>query len=344
MNSYRDFLAACRRDPPRVALVLGSGLGDCTEGFVADCTVAYSGVPGLEEPSVPGHEGELRLGSWGGQRVLLFVGRMHYYEGHAWRQVEHQGPMARELGAEILLLTNAAGGIHADLCPGSLMLIRDHLEWTRSYSWRFPGPGQRPSPYSTRLQETFSKVSAALDVRLTPGVYAQVTGPCYETPAEIRALNRVAPMPWACQLAGRSTAATLWAWNVWRFPASPIAPLVSPPVQSTMRKCCPPAAPARPPRRATRSISTRRLNEVIFKFFLERPYPALHHPRVEPKRQHAATELDTAPGILSVGRENRPVNTLRTGGPRKRARSPARFADCSSRRECPSTDQGRQAR
>src|SRR5256885_7330275 len=117
---YQDFLNACRRQPPRVAMVLGSGLGDLADHLTSDIAVPFGEIPEMGPVTVPGHKGELHLGTWAGQRVLLFVGRLHFYEGHPWRSVEQPASLARALGAAILLLTNAAGGIRDDLVPGSL--------------------------------------------------------------------------------------------------------------------------------------------------------------------------------------------------------------------------------
>jgi purine-nucleoside phosphorylase len=187
--SFRELLEACRHKPPRVALVLGSGLGDLAKHIDQEIAVSFETVPGMDAPTIAGHRGELHLGNWGGVRMLVFVGRLHYYEGHPWRRVEQQVLVARELGAEILLLTNAAGGIRDDLVPGSLMPISDHLEWTRNYPWRHPGPGTRASPYSARLLELLGQAATTLELPIQHGVYAQVTGPCYETATEIRALR-----------------------------------------------------------------------------------------------------------------------------------------------------------
>src|SRR5947209_7352270 len=114
------------------------------------------------------------------------AGRLHAYEGHPWRRVVQPVRIARELGAEVLLVTNAAGGIRADLNPGDLMAIRDHIEWTRADCWRRP---PRPSPYSPQLIEQLRQAATRISFVLASGVYAQVTGPSYETPAEIRALR-----------------------------------------------------------------------------------------------------------------------------------------------------------
>ena len=139
---------------PDVALVLGSGMGPIVRRLQNTRSVPFVEIPGLAATTVEGHSGALTLGTWAGRRVLVFEGRMHYYEGHAWRSVVSPVQTAAFLGARVLLLTNAAGGIHDALGPGSLMALRDHIEWTRSGCWRLPGPGgvgpERPSPYSPR--------------------------------------------------------------------------------------------------------------------------------------------------------------------------------------------------
>ena len=180
---------AARRDPPRVALVLGSGLGDLAERLTDPIALPFGGIPGLSAPTVHGHSGRLLLGGWAGTRVLLFAGRLHFYEGHPWRSVFEPIHLIRRLGAKIVVLTNAVGGIRDDLGPGSLVALRDQFDWTRPYCWRQPGVGERPSPYSPRLLAVLTEAARGLGFALPTGVYAQVTGPCYETPAEVRALR-----------------------------------------------------------------------------------------------------------------------------------------------------------
>jgi purine-nucleoside phosphorylase len=197
---YLRFTEDARQRRPRVALILGSGLGPLAQRMWEVREVPFRGVPGLEGPSIPGHRGSLLLGDWAGQAVLVFSGRLHYYEGHPWRRVVQPVHIARELGAEILLVTNAAGGIRADLNPGDLMAIRDHIEWTRPYCWRHPDP-PRPSPYCPVLTARLQQAAARLGIGLAAGVYAQVTGPSYETRAEIRALRA-----WGADAVGMSTA------------------------------------------------------------------------------------------------------------------------------------------
>jgi purine-nucleoside phosphorylase len=190
---------------PEVALVLGSGMGPVARRLHRVQSVPFLDVPGLAAPSVAGHGGALTLGEWAGRRILVFEGRLHYYEGHPWRSVTSPVQTAVYLGARVLLLTNAAGGIHEALGPGSVMALRDHIEWTSPHCWRLPGPGAvgppRPSPYSPRLLRLLAQAAHPLGMELHEGIYAAVTGPCYETPAEVRALKA-----WGADAVGMSTA------------------------------------------------------------------------------------------------------------------------------------------
>ncbi len=203
--AFADFTRAAQELQPEVALILGSGMGPVVRRLQGRQSVPFIEVPGLTSPSVPGHAGCLSLATWAGRRVLVFEGRLHYYEGHPWRSIVAPVQMAAFLGARVLLLTNAAGGIHEALTPGSLMAIRDHIEWTRPCCWRLPGPGglgpQRPSPYCPQLRQVLREAARQCGLTLHEGVYAAVTGPCYETPAEIRALRA-----WGADAVGMSTA------------------------------------------------------------------------------------------------------------------------------------------
>jgi purine-nucleoside phosphorylase len=195
---FLQFADAARRRRPRVALILGSGLGHVADRLHDAIELPFHHVPDLESPSIPGHRGTLLLGDWADQPVLVFAGRLHAYEGHPWRRVVQPVRIAHELGAEVLLVTNAAGGIRADLDAGDLMAIRDHIEWTRPDCWQRP---PRPSPYAPQLIERLQQAAARIGFTLPTGVYAQVSGPSYETPAEIRALRA-----WGADAVGMSTA------------------------------------------------------------------------------------------------------------------------------------------
>src|SRR2546422_9228840 len=189
MSLFADLRDAARRPPPQLAVVLGSGLSVVARRLQQADSVPYKDVPGLAPTTVAGHKGCLTLGNWAGRRVLVFEGRLHYYEGHPWAAVTLPVQIAHQLGARILLLTNAAGGIHAALGPGSFMVVRDNIEWTRPHAWRQPGPGAlgpaRSSPYSPRLIALLQQAARGVGLDLLAGVYAQVTGPSYEARAEI---------------------------------------------------------------------------------------------------------------------------------------------------------------
>src|SRR5208283_791423 len=158
MTSSHNFSAlveAARVHSPTLALVLGSGLGAVSRRIRNLQKIPFEEIPGLPSALIPGHGGYLTLGNWAGKQILVFEGRIHFYEGHTWNEVAVPVLTAKSLGARFLVATNAAGGIHPSLEPGSLMIVRDHIEWTRPYCWRQAGPGgmgpERISPYSVNL-------------------------------------------------------------------------------------------------------------------------------------------------------------------------------------------------
>jgi purine-nucleoside phosphorylase len=193
LSSFAQLTQVAQALRPCLALVLGSGAGNVARRLQRPMTVPFREAPGLAATTVAGHSGCLMLGDWLDRRVLIFEGRLHYYEGHSWRDVTTPIHIASFLGAPAILFTNAAGGIRDTLSPGGLMAICDHFEWNRPYAWRHPGVGgvgsDRRSPYSTALLNKLDAAALRLGVDLFHGVYAAVTGPCYETPAEIRALK-----------------------------------------------------------------------------------------------------------------------------------------------------------
>ena len=204
-DTFAVLSEVARRSPPQMALVLGSGMSGVLSGLQPEVLVPFRSVPGLTATSVVGHSGTLALANWAGKRLLIFHGRLHYYEGHSWQAVVRPIEIAASLGVSVLFLTNAAGGIHDRCQPGDFMAISDHIDWTRSYCWRQPGPGglgpARTSPYSTRLSQLVVQAGSHLGIRVHQGIYAALTGPSYETPAEIRALGI-----WGAAAVGMSTA------------------------------------------------------------------------------------------------------------------------------------------
>jgi purine-nucleoside phosphorylase len=185
MFLFDTFSATAHSHRPQLAVVLGSGLGSVPHRFQELASISFGDVPGLVAPSVIGHSGTISLGTCASRPILVFRGRLHYYEGHAWDRVAAPIRLAADFGVRVLLLTNAAGGIHESLWPGDLMVLRDHLFLQRPNAWK----NQSTAPYSPRLIALLQQVERELGRDLLAGVYAAVTGPCYETPAEIRALR-----------------------------------------------------------------------------------------------------------------------------------------------------------
>lgn len=182
---------------PRLAMILGSGLGSVVEELEDQRAVSYSEIPYFAAPSVRGHTGRVVAGRLAGVEVLAFAGRFHLYEGHSPATAALPVRVAHALGAGVLLVSNAAGGINRRLRPGDLMIIRDQI----NLMWRDPltGPtlsGESRFPdmsdaYDPELAAMLRGAALRAGMVVAEGVYAGVCGPSYETPAEIRMLERL---------------------------------------------------------------------------------------------------------------------------------------------------------
>lgn len=183
--------------PPQIALVLGSGLGDFAAELEKVRSVRTADLPSYPHSTVEGHSGAVHAGFLHGKSILCFQGRVHFYEGYSSKQVLLPARIAHALGAEILILTNASGGIHPRLKPGSFLLLEDQID----LQFRRPEP-PRPapqieripffsegSPYSRRLRKLAAKAAQRVGIPLQSGILGVLTGPTYETPAEIRMMR-----------------------------------------------------------------------------------------------------------------------------------------------------------
>ncbi len=185
--------------PRRLALVLGSGWGPVADALMeSEGAAAYSSIPGFPLSTVEGHAGRLLWGRMAGVPVWCMQGRFHYYEGHSMAAVTFPVRVFARLGVRGLLLTNAAGGIAHGLRPGHLMLIADHLNLMGDNPLRGPnldrfGPRfpDLTAAWDPDLRAALRAAAAEAGVPLAEGVYAAVSGPSFETPAEIRALGRL---------------------------------------------------------------------------------------------------------------------------------------------------------
>lgn len=181
---------------PHLGLVLGSGLGGLAGEIEAVSAIPFKDLPGWPPPSAPGHDGRLILGTLRGERVACLQGRLHMYEGLSERLVVEPVLLMRRLGAGILLLTNASGGVDPTFGPGTLMVMRDHINLTGrnplmgpnddAIGVRFP---DMTAVWDPALRTRLHAAASAEDVVLAEGVYLGLTGPTYETPAEVRMIG-----------------------------------------------------------------------------------------------------------------------------------------------------------
>jgi purine-nucleoside phosphorylase len=182
---------------PDVALILGSGLGALADEMQQATALPFADIPGFPKAAVAGHAGRLVIGTLEGVTCVALQGRFHLYEGHDAATVALPTRVMLGLGARTLIVTNAAGGVNRSFRAGDLMLIDDHINLMGSNplvgpvvdgDTRFPDMSQ---PYDRALQQLAEEVALEARVRLVRGVYAAVLGPSYETPAEVRMLERI---------------------------------------------------------------------------------------------------------------------------------------------------------
>ena len=185
------------RDAPTLAVILGSGLGGLAKHINDAVVIPFAEIPGFPSATVAGHEGSLIAGTLEDTPVLALAGRFHLYEGHDAAVAAYPTRVLRALGAPILFVSNAAGGIRRTFAPGDLMLIRDQVNLMfrnplvgtlEPGDVRFPDMSE---PYDAVLQQVVRDVARANGLSLQEGVYAGLLGPTYETPAEVRMLERL---------------------------------------------------------------------------------------------------------------------------------------------------------
>lgn len=188
-NSYKEQVDFT----PKVAIVLGSGLGNYARNIKVTAELPYSAIEGFPVSTVPGHDGKFVFGYVGDVPVVCMKGRVHYYEGYEMSDVVLPTRLMKLMGAEILFLTNASGGVNKTFGAGDFMLITDHIacfvpnpllgENIEELGTRFP---DMSNIYDIQLQEIIRKTAKENNIGLQEGVYLQLTGPSFESPAEIR--------------------------------------------------------------------------------------------------------------------------------------------------------------
>lgn len=188
----------CFKRPPDIAVVLGSGWGDTLKKDKTLCRISYADIPGMGAVTVSGHSGEFLLYEYAGKRIAAFAGRRHWYEGVGWEPVVMPVELVRRMGCEMVLLTNASGGINPALHPGDFVILKDHINtiginpmigpMVEGWGTRFP---DMTEIYDRHCSNLLLSSARRLGQRVMEGVYAFTAGPVYETPAEVRAYNHM---------------------------------------------------------------------------------------------------------------------------------------------------------
>lgn len=198
MTAFLTIKQTLPKAAPRLGLILGSGLGALAKTITSATDFPYESLPEFLACSVTGHSGILRIGKLGGLEVACLQGRPHWYEGVSARAFHTPIDTLKQLGCDTLMLINAAGSLHPDVGPGDLMLIKDHI----NFQFNNPLVGITDIPnhsrfvsmenaYDSALRTTMLSVAQQLNIPLTEGIYVGTLGPSFETPAEIRAYQRL---------------------------------------------------------------------------------------------------------------------------------------------------------
>lgn len=181
---------------PELGIILGSGLGELSEDLEQKIIIKYSDVPNIPKATVKGHAGQFVIGELAGKKVVMMQGRFHYYEGNSMEALSLPVYIMKYLGVKNLIVTNAAGGVNTEFIPGDLMLIKDHINFAfnnpligkneEEIGTRFP---DMSCAYDKTLINIAREVSHNLSLEVKEGVYLMMTGPSYETPAEIKMIR-----------------------------------------------------------------------------------------------------------------------------------------------------------
>ena len=186
---------------PAIGIILGSGLGKLVEEFEDPASIGFADIPNFPVPAVEGHKGEVVAGSLAGVPVLAFCGRVHYYEGYTMEEVCFSVRVMSGLGVETLIITNAAGAVNENYSPGDIVIIADHINLMGDNPLRGTTDFiDMTEAYSHALRKVAHDVGEGLGLRLEEGVYLVLSGPSFESPAEIRMMRTM-----GADLVGMST-------------------------------------------------------------------------------------------------------------------------------------------
>lgn len=191
IRNYTDFV-------PETAIILGSGLGDLADICEVNFSFNYKDIPNMPVSTAPSHKGRLILGKLSGKNVVIMQGRIHLYEGYAPQDILTPIRLMKDLGAKNIIITNAAGGINRNYKAGDLMMIKDHISCfidscligknDDNYGVRFP---DMSDIYNTDIREKVINIAKVNNIKLHQGIFIQLKGPQFESPAEIRMLEKL---------------------------------------------------------------------------------------------------------------------------------------------------------
>lgn len=191
-----EFISSKVKSIPKKAVILGSGLHTLAEEANTDIVIPYGDIPHFKSSTAPGHKGEMIFGKLNGEDVIFLNGRLHYYEGYSMEETVYPIRVLAMLGVETLVVTNATGGINENFGVGDLMIITDHIKLCSDNPLRgenidFFGSrfNDMTNAYDIHLREIAKKAAEKIGINIKTGVYAYMSGPCFETPAEIKMLS-----------------------------------------------------------------------------------------------------------------------------------------------------------
>lgn len=194
----KNILARSNNFKPEVGIILGTGLGGLVKEINAEYEIPYNEIPNFAQSTVEGHSGKLILGNLGGKRVMAMQGRFHFYEGYNMKEITFPVRVMKAMGVKTLCVSNASGGMNPAFEVGELMIISDHINLFPTnpligknlpeLGTRFPDMGEA---YNKIYVELAKKIALENNIKVSTGVYAGLTGPCFETPAEYRYLWRI---------------------------------------------------------------------------------------------------------------------------------------------------------
>lgn len=196
--STKNILEKTRNFRPEAGVILGTGLGGLVKEILVEFVLPYSDIPHFPLSTVEGHSGKLIFGELGGKKVVTMQGRFHYYEGYSMKEIAFPIRVMKSLGIKFLCVSNACGGMNPEFEVGELMIINDHINLFpdnpligQNYEQLGPRFPDMSEVYDKSFIQTAKSIALENNIRVREGVYAGLTGPCFETPAEYRYLRRI---------------------------------------------------------------------------------------------------------------------------------------------------------